>query len=1256
MKRILFLFFVIVVVGFSVGDVQKEFIILEWGDAEVPGQEAVMDGFLGFENAYYTNSESPVPMYFQSFELSDEGQNLSFTIENPVFKEIEIPKYFIGCEDISDEIQIQSYKLRSGDNFQIQLKITPLKIIDNKLFLLERFELGKQSVSTKSAKKETVTWKSESVLKSGQWVKVSVAGKGIYRIPYVKLSEWGFSNPDQVKVFGSGGTILSENPGVVEYDDLNQSAVWHGKNNGIDCLFFYARGEIEWKPDGSGKYFERKRNDYATQGYYFLSDAGANKQIETLPEIAENASHQLSTFDAYQLHEEELENVLPHGSGKQWYGEKFKNSTVKNIEFNLENIDNTAEVSVLVKSIGRSSQTSELVVLMNQNNVGSINFSSVNTGSQTSKFASDKSARFSQTVQNKQLTVTTKYFGDNINGSVDDNATAWLDLVEVNYKRILRAGNEAVFFRDLNSVGDGNIIQFALENSNSNTRIFDVTDSNHLKEVPIQLEGNVASAKVYANDLREYVAVNTNGSFAEPVFVSEIENQNLHALETPEFVIISHPNFLQSANELADFHRTYDNMSVEVVSTKQVYNEFSSGTKSATGIRNFIKMFYDRQSALKYVLLFGDGSYDNRSLKEGTKNFVPTFQSDNSLSPTSSFVTDDYFILLDEGESVYNGAVDLGIGRIPSTTAFEAELAVNKILNYYSSSALGDWRNIVCFIGDDQDDDQYMHMNDSERLANYLNENHPEFMTDKIYLDSYVQDATPAGERYPDVTDAINKRVKDGVLVLNYVGHANERFLADEKVLDISNINSWSNSNNLPIFVTATCEFSRFDADVPSAGEYILFNPNGGGIGLFSTTRVVFAYSNYLLSRSFYKFVFSKDENGNHYRMGDIMRLAKINTINTTNKRNFSLLADPALKLSYPQNTIVTETINQQDAGSMPDTIGALQQITISGYIADNAGNKLENFSGEIVPTVYDKEIEMETLGNGGYDPISFKVQENIIHKGVASVKNGEFSFSFVVPKDISYNLGKGKIVYYAKSGETDAHGAFSNFVIGSNSDDLISDNLGPDIQIYMDSPNFTSGDQTSKSPSLLAFLSDENGINTVGNGIGHDITAVLDNDYSNVIVLNNFYQSNLDDFTSGQIVFPFQNLSPGLHTLKLKAWDVANNSSEVEIEFYVSGDFIIESVSNYPNPFTNYTFFTFDHNHSDATLETVFEVFDLSGRRIDMFSQQVGSNGTTSNPVRWDLNDSQTQLRNGIYIYKITAQNSDGVITSKSGKMLVSE
>ncbi|MBT3383545.1 MAG: type IX secretion system sortase PorU [Prolixibacteraceae bacterium] len=1244
MKKYIFLLFIIIV-GFSVNDVQKDFITLNW---EIPANLNSSDKnkiAFTFENAVFPDVNSSIPVFLKTYPLTNPTQDFRVVIDNEVFEELVLDDEISFLNELPDEIKIEKFRLKSGDNQKLEFQVYPIIKRGDKILLLKSFELKQIPIKTKTASVLNYGWKNESVLKSGHWVKISISGNGLYKIPYSLLSEWGFSNPSQVNLFGSGGLSLPENPADIEYDDLNQSAVWHGKNNGIDCLFFYGPGTNSWQPDNSGMYFKHDVNNYSTKGYFFLTeDVGVPKNIELLPEIQETSTHTISTFDAYELYEFEKYNLLH--SGKQWFGDKFINGTNKTLEFDLKNLDNLNNVSIRVNAAARSSSTSEMSVSINQSNVGKLSFYKVNTSDPTSLFADEREIRIAGNISGDQLSLSLNYLASN------SSSEAWLDFVELNYRKKLINEDEALFFRDITSTGNDNIIEFSIENSSSETVVFDVSDLNNVKEVPLQIIGSIAKGKRPANELREYCAFNLSGSFPEPELVGEIENQDIHSLNTPEFLIITHPNFLSPANALADFHRNYDGMKVEVVQTDKIYNEFSSGGKSATGIRNFIKMFYDRDDILKYVLLLGDGSYDNKNINPGSQVFIPTFQSDNSLNPVASFITDDYFIMLDNNESVYNGAVDLGIGRIPASSTFQAELVVNKILNYYSPEALGTWRNVVCFIGDDEDGN--LHMSDSEKLANHINDNHTEFVTDKIYFDAFLQEATPAGERYPDVTDAINKRVKDGVLVLNYVGHANERFMADEHVLDVSNINSWSNSNTLPIFVTATCEFSRFDADDTSAGEYVLFNPSGGGIGLFSTTRVVFAYSNFLLSRSFYNFVFEKDANGDHYRMGDIMRLAKVNTINTTNKRNFSLLADPALKLSYPQNKVTTTTINQKNATGIPDTIGALQKITISGYIADNLGNKLDNFSGKITPTVYDKAIIMETLGNGGQNPMDFKVQENVIYKGLASVTNGDFSFSFVVPKDISYNLGEGKVVYYADNNVVDAHGAFENFVIGGTSGSQISDNQGPQVQLFMDSQDFVPGGNTSKNPTMLALISDENGINTVGTGIGHDITAVLDNDYSNVLVLNNFYQANTDDYTSGTISYPLRDLSIGKHSLILKVWDVANNSTEVEIEFVVSGGFFISEVSNYPNPVNDYTFFTFSHNQSDATLDAIFEIYDQVGRRIDYFTGQIGSNGISSNPVRWDLNETGIQVRNGIYIYKITAQNNDGVIASKSGKMIV--
>ncbi len=1244
MKRFFFLLSVIAV-GFSVNDVRDESILLQWHKIEA--SEAPGGNRLGvtFPDAVYPDVASGIPVFARSYTLPASNRGWRFVIEDPVLEAMETPAGFSDMEEIPEKLEITQKRFKAGETYKVDVLLPAVVRRDGKLFLLKEFALKQIPVRQKAATVDLNEWKGRSVLQNGQWYKIRTSGEGIYKISYSTLEEWGVSSPAEVKVFGAGGMLLAEDPGDITYDDLPQVAVWHGENRGESCLFFYAPGTAEWFPGQNGETFEHVLNPYSGEGYFFITeDSGPVKAIENLEAPEGAVTHSISTFDAYDLYETEEYNLLQ--SGKQYFSDRFIRGGTKNVSFDLSGADASGTVSVEVKAAARSSLSSQMTVFANQSRLGTLDFSSVNTSDATSRYADLRESEFSLSdLSPGSLDLSLEYSGSS------SNASAWLDFIRINYRAKIKLENDALFFRDIASLGDGNVLEFSIETGSSKVKVWDVTDVFNVKAVPLSFEGNVAKGRVGAGALREFAAFDSDGAFPEPEWVGKVENQNLHALDTPEFLIISHPLFLSAANALADFHRSNDGMSVEVVSSEKVYNEFSSGRKSATGIRNFIKMFYDRAQGLKYVLLFGDGSYDNRGTGTAHTGFIPTFQSENSLNPVASFVSDDYFVILDAGESVYDGAVDLGVGRIPVSTAYQAGLVVEKIRDYYAADALGEWRNTLCFIADDEDGN--LHMSDSEKLTDLLNENHRALITDKIYFDAFEQVAGPGGERYPGVTEAINERVKDGVLLINYMGHANERFLADEKVLDVSHINSWTNAGKLPVFVTATCEFSRFDADETSAGEYILLNPNGGGIGLFSTTRLVFAYSNFLLSRNFYRYVFEKNENGGILRMGDIMRLAKVNTINTVNKRSFSLLADPALRLTVPQHRVITATINGRDVSIQQDTLGALQQVTVSGYIADASGDKLENFSGEIIPTVFDKAMYTKTLGNGGEAPMDFKVQENIIYKGNAAVTNGEFSFSFVVPKDISYQLGQGKIIYYATNGETDANGAFEDFYIGGTGDQ-ISDNQGPEIELYLDSPDFEPGDQVSKNPTLLAKISDESGINTVGTGIGHDITAVIDDDYSNVLVLNDFYSALPGETASGMVRYPLRNLSPGQHTLRLKAWDVANNSTEAEIEFEVSGAFVISEVNNYPNPVNGYTYFTFEHNQGAGTLEALFEVFDPYGRKVDAFSAQVASSDQLTSPVRWDLDERGVKPEQGIYIYRISAQNEAGVIASRSGKMLI--
>jgi hypothetical protein len=1090
-------------------------------------------------------------------------------------------------------------------------------------------------------------WKTNSVLKSGKWLKIKTTKKGIYKITVDKLKTWGFTSPELVNVYGSGGYKLSESLADEPLDDLVKNRSWRGKDNaGKDCLYFFSTGTVAWKWDVSSGIFRHTINPYSADCFYFLSQEGnsaSDVEVSTVP--AQAASQTVTSFDDYKVYETEQYNLIE--SGQQWFGEKFIRNTSRTLGLTCENPVPGATSFLLINAAGRSSSSSSFEVTFNQSKLTGINFTPVNLENATGQYAEESQQLYPVNSNSQTQELNLVY---NATNSLSE---AWLDYFTVNWRRQLKMSGDELYFRDTKSTGSGKTVQFTLENGTGGIKVYDVTNPSSITEVPCTEQGTSLIFKRTANELREYVAFKATADFPEPSLIGEVPNQNLHALAVPDLLIISHPDYLVQANKVAEFHQQKDKMSVEVITVNQVFNEFGSGSPDATAIRNVIKMFYDRSRKIKYVLFYGDGSYDNRNITGANKALIPTFQSENSLTPTSSFVSDDYFVILDQGESVYNGLMDLGIGRLPVSSVYEAQVVAGKIMNYYSPASMGIWRTNLCFIADDQDGN--LHMGDSEALSDQVNTDHREFQTDKIYFDAYPQIATPAGERYPGVVDALNNRVKEGVLILNYVGHANERYLADERVLDVSAINSWTNINNLPIFVTATCEFSRFDSNETSAGEYILLNPNGGGIGLFSTTRVVFAYSNFLLSKNFYKYAFEKDAEGLNYRMGDIMRLAKINTLNTLNIRNFTLLADPALRLSYPKYKVVTKTVNQKPALLVTDTLRALNKVNITGEITNHFGVKLTSFTGKITAVVYDKATVQKTLGNAGETPFYYKVQENVIYQGDATVSNGEFSFSFVVPKDISYNYDKGKILYYAQNGEDDAHGAFENFIIGGSSASQLADNKGPAVNLFLNDNTFQNGDETSQNPMMLAEVSDENGINTVGTGIGHDITATMDNDNASVIILNEYYKAAKDDYTKGTIAYPLRGLSIGEHTLKLKVWDIANNSTEVLINFRVTGDFYIESIHNYPNPVSQFTDFSFVHNQPDATFKALIEIFDMAGNRVDVYQTSISSKGTSSSPIRWVMTERGISLRSGVYPYRITIRSTDGKLASKSGKMLIS-
>lgn len=1111
------------------------------------------------------------------------------------------------------------------------------------------------------------TYAPNSVLQSGKWVKIRVSQSGVCKVSYEEIASAGL-NPQNIRVYGYGGAMVKQDFTAYKIDDLPAVGFWMEKGSdgvfGIgDYILFYAQGPISWAYNGTR--FVHTRNTYSDYGYYFLSDnAGEQKLLtSTAAAIDGTGATSVSTYMYYQVHEKDLVNLLDpekgvDGGGREFYGERFNPGSRQSFTLSTPNIVTGTPVDCRIAVASNSSMTSTFTVQLGSTQqyvaVAGISTSEQHKMANTG----NGSMQFTPTNANSQ-TLSIQY----ANGI--SSSSGWLNYIEMTSVCQLRMNGSYMPFRTVTNNGKSTPIQYVLEGADANTQVWNVTRLDNIYRVHSELNGG--KLIFYGSNekgIQEYVAVNTKGSSWISSSVSgSVNNQNLHRLNNIDLVIITPASFKAQATRLAKAHEQYDHITTAVVTDEEVYNEFSSGTPDASAYRWIMKMLYDRGTGAVHkpsnLLLFGDGTFDNRQLlvpsggtiSTGGAAILLTYQAINSTEETKAYATDDYFGYMNdaEGEVDTLGSMEIGVGRLPINSTEEAENVVNKLIAYMTEGRYGNWKNQILFLADDGD--KGLHIQVADEGAEQVRSKNPDFVVNKIYLDAYQQETTASGENYPLAKNRLSNLLNSGVLFMDYSGHGGYNAITNESMLDLRSIRAMRNTNQA-FWMFATCSFAHFDSGKRSAAEEAVLNAKGGAIGVLSACRTVFASQNKMINTSFCDTLFSH-KNAFTYEstLGEACKNAKNKVgLGDENKLSYILLGDPALRIAYPTEFNVQTT-------SCSDTIRALTTHNVKGQIVDSTNTLQSWFNGKVHVTIYDKIQEVVTRDNDtprDEDKVTSKYNDypNIIFRGEINVKNGQFEFLFVAPKDIRYNYGLGRMVYYAYDidNKAEAVGHYEKMYIGGSSTVAIEDTIGPDIRMYLNNPAFADYGMTHENPHFYAQLEDENGINTVGSGVGHDLLLIIDGEPKQTYVLNDYFSNTDGDYRKGSVNYKMATLSEGNHVMTLRAWDLFNNSSTETLHFSVVNgmETNIFSVTTYPNPvhLDGVVNMRIEYDRPDDLVQADIYILNFSGQVVWHNSREGARD------IQWNV--SEMGITPGIYSYRVQLKTEETTAVSRMGKLIV--
>lgn len=1102
-----------------------------------------------------------------------------------------------------------------------------------------------------------------SVLSQGQWFKFKVEKTGVHKVDKAFLNSLGMNtdglNPQTIKIYGNGGQTLPLLNAKNQFFDLPEIAIQivgggDGSFDSGDYILFYGTST-----EGYVEENESNLNPYTNDSFYYVT-AGGNpgKRIVSMVEPTASPTLTIDQFDDYKFHEKDEES--PTKLGRKWYGNRFDIKNEQSYSFEFPNIISGSQMNVVIKAGAASESATSMAVTINNTSFDPLTFSALGINGLLNLAQLTKEVP----ANNDTVQIDLAY-----NNSGNPSSIAYLDYISVWAKRKLLGTDSQMAFQYNDAANLTGVAEYQITNAAQISQIWDVTDPYYISSYSNENNASSISFKQTLGTLRKYVAINPNDYYV-PIKLAQaaVANQNLKGsifndesgqFKDIDYIIITAPFLIQPALRLANYHKNLQGLNVKVVTTDKIYEEFSSGSQDISAIRNFIRYVYFNASSeskrVKYVGIIGDTSVDYKNRLSNNNNIVPTFQTLTGTDVVVSFMSDDFFGNMDENEGTIGmgsrdiDLLDIAMGRIITDNVSHANAMVNKIINYTSQPAYGNWRTNFVLVSDDVDkpSEETLQRN-LDALGDQIAMEKPFINVKKIHSDAYQQEASAGGNRYPEVNVAIKTAIEAGAIILDYFGHGGEDGLAHEFIYTKEAAQELKNKNKLPCIITVTCEFTKFDNPLRiTAGELTFKNTEGGAISMVTTTRAISISTGIIFNQYLAEHLFGYGRDV-PVTPAEGLRLAKRDlTAGTTLRRVVFYIGDPAMNLAFPKKDIRITKLNDVPIDQATDTLKALSKVKFNGEVLTPTGTVMTDYNGVLGAKVFDKKVQRRTLDNDNNGVfMDFEVLGEVLFNGQATIQNGAFEFEFVVPRDIQIPIGKGRISLYAQREGVleDQAGVNLDVNVGGLNENAPEDNEGPLIKLFMNDESFVSGGITDDSPILLAKLEDPNGINTAS-GIGHDIVATLDGDEANPFVLNEFYQAEVDDYTKGSATFKFRDLEDGLHTLKLKAWDVYNNSSTAEIQFIVSGNDKLEitRVLNYPNPFVNYTQFWFNHNRPDETLDVQVQVFTVTGKVVWTQNASLPPSGSyLSREISWNgRDDFGDKIGKGVYVYKITVKSA---------------